>query len=282
MREKSNKNVTILLIAIACGVLIMSTFVSAAFGIIMNESGIHKSTYPNPIGESKVNLSKVYRVAPSPPKIPPGAALQFDTIRKIGTVKMDPRTCLNSIAFCYQIIDNSQNNSIYEKDKLSVSKNTMPKTRTRMFVCVEGDKTCVESATYCYCPTEIIAPFDIRNNNGHCSDRNHLCTNSFSTLKLCQGNLSSCQEKYLKCGCGMQDCIAQKNVCVDTRGSLILCSGDIAGCLRKYPTCFCGTDTIGFNRGCTTNIHTCTYENKNITCSGSLDACAQKYEICTC
>ncbi len=269
-------------IIFVASITIALLIVSVTLAMTINESSSYKSKIPNPYGESKVNLSKIYHTAPTPPKVPAGTALQYDTIRRAGTVTMDPRTCLNSVALCYQIIDNSQNNSIYNKNKLVVVTNTLPPTRTRMFVCVESDRACVASATYCFCPDEVIAPFDIRNDRGKCDDRQHLCTNSFSTLRLCQGNLSTCQQQYLKCGCGVQDCIAQKNVCVDTRGSLVLCNGDITTCLKKYPTCFCGTDTIGFNKGCTTQVHNCNYKNQNITCSGSLDACAQKYEICTC
>lgn len=285
MRKQNKQNIKnniVLLSLLAITIILVSTFVSATYAVLMNESNSYKSKTPNPYGEP-IKSNKTYRVAPSPPKVPAGASLQYDTIRRVGTVMMDPRTCLNSVAFCYQIIDNTQNlSNVYSANKLVVVTNTLPKTRTRMFVCVESDKACVASATSCFCPNEVIAPFQIVNENGHCDDRQHLCTNSFSNLKLCKGNLSSCQEKYLKCGCGVQDCIATKNVCVDTRGSVVLCNGDIAGCLNKYPTCFCGTDMIGFNKGCTTQVHNCTYNNQNITCSGSLDACAQKYEICTC
>ena len=135
------------------------------------------------------------------PKLQPPTDLQYDRVRNPGTVLMDPRTCYNDLAYCYQTIDHlPQNRTTLGKNYSGVSSYELPETRIRTFVCVGDDRACVKSATFCYCPQETLPPMYLMNTRGKCSARTHLCMNSYSSLTTCDGNLTDCQKKYLSCG----------------------------------------------------------------------------------
>jgi hypothetical protein len=209
--------------------------------------------------------------------------ITFDVIRNPGTVHMDPRTCYNDLVYCYQVIDRQpENRTTFGKNYTGLSSYLLPPVRVRTFVCIGDDAACVRSATNCYCPSETVVPFTMTNERGKCSSDVHLCTNSYSSLVVCTGNLSDCQRRYLTCGCGTQACISEKNTCMNTRNELMLCSGSIVDCLKKYGSCFCGPDMMGFQQGCKTTAHTCMKGNTTAFCSGSLNACAPQFDWCDC
>ncbi|HIH24999.1 TPA: hypothetical protein HA251_08250 [Candidatus Woesearchaeota archaeon] len=217
------------------------------------------------------------------PKLQPPTDLQYDRVRNPGTVLMDPRTCYNDLAYCYQTIDHlPQNRTTLGKNYSGVSSYELPETRIRTFVCVGDDRACVKSATFCYCPQETLPPMYLMNTRGKCSARTHLCMNSYSSLTTCDGNLTDCQKKYLSCGCGVQDCIAPKNTCMNTRGQLTLCEGPIDLCIKKFGTCYCGPDMLNMQTGCSTSAHECSKDGVISICYGSLNACAPRYDWCDC
>jgi hypothetical protein len=232
-----------------------------------------------------INYTKVPRILQGvTPQLKRPTDLEQDIIRKSEKVLLDPRTCPNDIAHCYQVRERNETANITGgRNYTAISSYQLPATRIKSFVCIGDDLDCVKSATNCYCPEAEVPPPPLLWQNGKCSDTTHLCMNSYGSFLLCEGNLSDCRAKYDVCGCGRRAaCIAANNVCVNERNELTLCKGGISDCLGKYKSCYCGTDMMQFQTGCKSLIHSCTKNGKTFTCYGKFDTCALQADSCGC
>jgi hypothetical protein len=279
---------------------------SSAFGFFINESPdavefrrynfavnitITKQpapTYETPFtrpGNFTINYTKVPKllqgVTPKPTHISDTTA---DRVRQASRIYLDPRTCANDLAFCYQILENNLTRSTFGKNYGATSGYLLPGARIRTFVCIGDDLLCTASATNCFCPQERANPPPIVHvGDDDCDESVHMCLDTYGTFALCTGNLTSCQEQYTSCGCGKKAaCVATKNTCLNSRDQLVLCAGELANCLPKYKTCFCGPEMLMFQKGCTTTTHTCVKDNRTAVCSGPFSSCALQFDKCDC
>gem|GEM_PF-5889776 len=239
----------------------------------------------NTPGNFTINYSKVPKIFRGvTPIIPRYIDLELDTVRQFTPVRLDPRTCPNDLAYCYKVLEHTQNRTTFGKNYTPVSSYLLPSVRIKQYVCIGNDTACVRSSTNCFCPEKIInPPPTIEPDSGRCSSESHLCMNSYGSFVKCDGNLTLCKQRYDVCGCGMfTACVAQMNTCVNTRNELVKCKGTMPACLQNYRTCYCGPDMMFFQSGCTSWSHTCTRGNKTSVCYGAFASCALNFDKCDC
>lgn len=235
-----------------------------------------------------INYSKTPKilVGVTPTLVRPGD-LQKDVIRNAGNVRLDPRTCPNDVAYCYQVRENNASMAPPNLDRgnnySALSSYALPQSRIKTYVCVGNDTGCISQSTNCFCPKQEVPPPPYVWGRGKCDDARHLCLDTYGSFKICEGNLSFCQTQHVKCGCGRQSvCVSQRNTCLNERNELVICAGGLADCLGKYTTCFCGQGMLQLQEGCTTKNHVCSRANRTTICHGSLADCALKFDKCNC
>jgi hypothetical protein len=258
------------------------------FAVNISISGTHKAKYLTPFsrpGNFTIHYKNLTKQEQGvTPRLQSPQDLEYDEVRSAAPVLLDPRTCPNDLAYCYQVIEHSQNRTTFGKNYTAVSGYVLPATRIKTFVCVGNDTSCVRSATNCFCPAEKIpTPPLLLGSSGKCSSSTHLCQSSYGSFVMCNGNLTECQKHYTACGCGpTTSCAAGRNTCLNARNELVLCKGALSDCISKYSTCYCGADMIIFQKGCTTAAHQCIKDEKIYTCYGSLASCAPSFDKCDC
>jgi hypothetical protein len=278
--------------------LLALSFVAASQLGNVSKSDTHKPTYVNTFTrfyatqnvtsgyKITINYTKVPRILQGrTPQLQKPRDLDADKVNSSGRIIMDPRTCPNDIAYCYQVrTHNGSKATAPGKNYTAVSTYVLPQSRIKSFVCVGDDIECVQSATHCYCPKTEVPPPPIVWPNSKCSDTTHLCLNSFGSFKLCEGNITQCREQYNLCGCGRRAaCVSEKNTCINERNELTLCSAALPDCLARFKTCYCGNDMMElFQKGCSTSTHLCQKNNKTFTCYGKFEGCALQADRCEC
>lgn len=256
------------------------------FAVNITKSLSHKPSYTtvfNRQGNFTINYTKVPKVLQGvKPAIPHTNEINLDVIKQKEKIYLDPRTCANDLAYCYQVVEHNQTRTTFGKNYSALSSYLLPGTRVKTYVCVGNDTSCTSTATNCFCPRDKINPPPLVH-EGNCDDTTHLCLDTYGSFKLCTGNLTSCKEQYSSCGCGKKaGCVAAKQTCVNDRNQLVLCSENIAECLTKYSTCFCGPEVLAFQNSCKTDTHTCHKGESIVTCIGSFNACALQFDKCEC
>jgi hypothetical protein len=193
--------------------------------------------------------------------------------------RLDPRTCPDNIAFCYQVLER-----IVNKNGTGFSNYTMPEVRARQFFCVGDDTECVASARHCYCPSDRLPLYKTTFKNvTACVSLSNLCTDNLGTFHTCSKAYEECSKEHASCTCGPSTiCPAKNHVCLDLNHKMLVCRGTLADCAKTYPHCFCGTDLLTLQQGCTTTRHTCQRGSVVETCSGTFTECALKYDKCEC
>lgn len=264
----------------------------------VSKSEAHAPTYLNPFTRLyfknitgyniTINYTKVPRIEQGVrPRFSKPQGIAADAVASSQRILLDPRTCPNDLAFCYQVRNHSAaaNTTPLGRNYSSLSTYQLPPRRIKTFVCIGDDLECVKSATSCYCPTEEIdQPPIVWGQDAKCSDRTHLCLDTFSSFKLCKGNLTDCQKQYNLCGCGVNAaCIAAtRNTCVNERNELVICESKLSDCLTKYKTCYCGDNMMPLQKGCATYTHKCERNGKPFVCNGKFEACALQADRCDC
>jgi len=259
---------------------------------IVNKSALHKPTYTNPYiniwngpHNFTINYSKIPKqLVGKNPVFRTPADLDYDVVRKTTIIRLDPRTCPNDLAYCYQVIDHYQNRTTYGKDYSAISSYVLPTTRVKNFVCVGNDTFCVESATNCFCPSvRVPRPPPLYGDQGTCTQQEHLCMSTYSSFVLCRGNFTSCSEQYITCNCGAGTaCPDRFNSCVNNRNQLTACKGALADCVKIYKTCYCGLEALNLQKGCTQDINECVKNNRTVVCNGPFETCAKHLDKCHC
>jgi len=258
------------------------------FSIIINISSPHTPSIITPFtrpANITLNYSKTPKILQGiTPQLRPTRDFEFDMLNQTRQARLDPRTCPQDIAICYQIINHEQNRTTFGKNYTGVSSYILPDIRVKTTICAGDNLECVQRATHCFCPTEKIpSPPKVFTDKGICSAENHLCQSSYAGFKLCKGNISSCRAQYLACGCGpTTSCSSGVNTCISTRDQLIICKASLSDCLRQYDTCFCGPDVLTMQKGCTTQNHQCKRGNETVICSGPFSDCALRFDSCDC
>jgi hypothetical protein len=248
----------------------------------------HAANYTTPFnrpGNFTINITKIPKAqAGVTPVIPKPLDTKYDIILNTSPAELDPQTCPNSIAYCYQLIEHYQNRTTYGKNYSAISSFLLPERRIRSFVCVGSDAECVQSATNCFCPTQKIPqPPVILGEDGKCTSPTHMCLTQDNTFALCTGNLTICKQQYQTCGCGLYAaCVSGLQTCVDSRDQLVQCKGGLADCLKKYSTCYCGPDMLALQQGCKSLTHQCLRGSDVHICHGSFSSCALSFDKCDC
>jgi hypothetical protein len=258
------------------------------FRVTINVSEPHNATYTSWFNRPRnitINYSKIPRIELAPkPDLRGISDIHYDVVRNQQSVTLDPRTCPNNLAYCYQVIENIRNTTNQTRNLTRFSTYILPEQRIRTFVCVGNDSECVQSATNCYCPTKKVPPPpQVSGQAGRCSSTTHICLTAFGTFATCVGNLTSCQKQYAACGCGTAAaCPSKRNTCLNTRDQLVSCKGTLSDCLGQYETCFCGPDMMMFQNACTRSVHQCTTGRELTTCYGAFATCALRHDKCEC
>jgi hypothetical protein len=258
------------------------------FGVNISVSKTLRPVYATPFsrpGNFTITYNKVPKmlagVAPKPTHI---TDTTNDVVRASTHIRLDPRTCANDLAYCYQILENNKTRTTFGRNYSAVSSYLLPQARIRTFVCIGNDTLCTSAATNCFCPQERANPPPVVHvGDEDCDESTHMCLDTYGSFALCKGNLTSCQEKYTLCGCGIKAaCVAKRNTCVSSRDQLVICAGELATCLPKYKTCFCGPEMLLFQKGCTSLTHTCMKGNTTVVCNGAFNSCALQFDKCDC
>lgn len=233
-----------------------------------------------------INYTKIPKVLRgTTPRLIRPTDLQQDLIRNRSSFKLDPRTCPNDIAMCYQVLERPTNitpRSSIGANYTSVSSYLLPPARIKQYVCIGNDTACVAKSTSCYCPSFKVPEPPHLYSRGACTETTHLCLQTFGSFTLCRGNFTTCQQQYGACECGKAACAAGRNTCVNERNELVMCKGGLGECLGKYKTCYCGPDLMLMQNGCTTRTHSCMKNNKTVLCHGKFESCALQHDKCDC